>query len=116
MRTNPSVGPAAPVLAIAVVAALVAVCGYAATEASLTNQLYAIASIAWGQALLADLYAGFALIAGWIAWREAGRPVRAGAWIVALLLLGNVVAGVYVLLAWRAGGGDAAAFWLGQRP
>ncbi len=108
-------GRGAAVLALAVIAAMVLICGYAATQGSLWNQFAAIASIAWGQALLADLYAGLALFGAWIAWRETGRPLQAAAWIAALLTLGNVVAGVYVLLAWRGSRGDARTFWLGER-
>lgn len=115
MTTADRMGRGAPALGLAVIAAMVIVCGYAATQGSLGNQFGAIASIAWGQALLVDLYAGFALFAGWLAWREAERPVRAVTWIAALLLLGNVVAGLYVLLTWRASRGDARAFWLGER-
>lgn len=69
--------------------------------------------LAWGRVLLLDVYAGIALFAGWIAWREA--RASAMAWIVALLLLGNVVACIYLLRAWWAAGGDGDAFWHGQR-
>lgn len=115
MSATDRMGRGAPTLALAVITALLLVCGYAATQGSLGNQFVAIASIAWGQVLLVDLYAGFALFAGWIAWREAARPMAAAAWIIALLLLGNVVAGVYVLLVWWCSRGDARAFWLGAR-
>lgn len=108
-------GHGAPVLGLIVITAMVLACGYAATQGSLWNQFVAIASIAWGQVLLVDLYAGFALFAGWIAWRDGHWPAWTAGWIIALLALGNVVAGVYVLLAWRASGGDARTFWLGER-
>ena len=68
--------------------------------------------LVWGRVLLLDIYAGIALFAGWIAWREA--PAAAAAWIVALLLLGNVVACIYLLRAWWLARGDGDAFWHGR--
>jgi len=49
----------------------------------------------WFLTSLVDVYVGFALFACWIASRE--KPVAAAAWIVPLMVLGNVVACVYVL-------------------
>ncbi|MCY4220645.1 MAG: DUF1475 family protein [Thiotrichales bacterium] len=69
-------------------------------------------ALAWGRVALIDVYAGFALFAAWVLFREP-HAVVAGAWIVALCLLGNVVAGCYVVLAARHCRGSAARFWLG---
>ncbi len=69
--------------------------------------------LAWGRVLLVDVYAGMVLFAGWIAWREV--PGFAAIWIVALLLLGNVVACIYLLRAWWSARGDGDAFWHGRR-
>jgi len=74
----------------------------------------AIASITWGQVLLVDIYVGLALFSGWIVWREARRPLAAAAWIAALLLVGNLVACLYVWHAWRRCGGDVDVFWRGE--
>jgi len=73
-----------------------------------------ILEFAWGRLLLVDIYAGMALFACWIAWREA-TGARAAAWIVALLLLGNLIACLYVLGAWWRSGGDGGRFWHGAR-
>jgi hypothetical protein len=73
-----------------------------------------ILEFAWGRLLLVDIYAGMALFACWIAWREA-TGARAAAWIVALLLIGNLIACLYVLGAWWRSGGDGGRFWHGAR-
>lgn len=71
-------------------------------------------ALAWGRATLIDVYAGFALFSAWI-WHREPRAWVAGTWIVALCLLGNVVAGCYVVLAARDCGGSASRFWCGPR-
>lgn len=106
-------GPLA--LALAGAAIMAAMLVYGLAQGYLVAEGTAIASVTWGQVLLADLYVGIALFAGWVAWREHGRPARALAWIVALVVVGNLVACAYVLLAWRASAGDARAFWHGRR-
>ena len=69
-------------------------------------------TLAWGRATIIEVYAGFALFAAWI-WHREPRSWVAGAWIVALCLIGNVVAGCYVVLAARACRGNASRFWHG---
>lgn len=71
-------------------------------------------SLAWGRVTVIDVYAGLSLFAAWIWWREP-RTWVAGIWIVALCLLGNLVAGCYVVLAARECRGNALRFWLGSR-
>jgi hypothetical protein len=108
--------PGPPIVFVAVTAGIVLAI-YLAT-ASIGGDLFAeggrLLDLAWGRVLLLDVYAGIALFAGWIAWREARAP--AVAWIVALLLLGNVIACIYLIRAWWLAGGDGEAFWHGQRP
>ena len=53
----------------------------------------------WGIVALADLYLGFVLFAFIIAGFEAS-PLRATAWIVALVILGNTISAIW--LAWNA--------------
>ena len=53
----------------------------------------------WFVVSLVDVYVGFALFSFWIIVRE--RPLVAVAWIVPLMLLGNVIACVYAFLALR---------------
>lgn len=115
MSTNERMGRTAPALALAGLAAMVAMLAYGFHQGYLLAEGSAIASVTWGQVLIADIYVGIALFSGWIAWREAGRPGRAAAWIAALVVLGNIVACLYVLLAWYRSGGHAAAFWHGRR-
>ena len=109
------IGRGAALLAAAGALAMALALAYGFSQGYFLAEGGAIASVTWGQVLLIDLYVGFALFAGWIVWREPGRPARAIAWIVALLLLGNLVACAYVLLAWREAAGDAGRFWFGRR-
>ncbi|MDZ7828076.1 MAG: DUF1475 family protein [Halofilum sp. (in: g-proteobacteria)] len=95
-------------LALALVAALLQGLG-----SSLVTQGGLILDVAWGRALMVDLYVGLLLISGWILWREPRRAGAAG-WVAALLLLGNIVACIYVLLALHNSHGDARAFWNGK--
>lgn len=67
----------------------------------------------WFVVSLIDVYAGFALFACWIALRE--RPAVAVPWIVALLLLGNLVAAIYAFVALTQARGDRARLFLGAR-
>ncbi len=78
------------------------------------TQFTAIASIPWGQVLVADLYVGLMLFGAWIGWRE-GAGMVAGGWILALLLLGNVASCLYLVRALIQSRGDGRRFWLGTR-
>lgn len=114
MAETPRIGHWAPALALVGAIAMAGMLAYGFANGYFLAQGGAIASIAWGQVLLVDIYVGMLLFAGWIAWREGGRPAIAAAWIVALLLIGNLVACAYVLLAWRQSRGRAAIFWNGR--
>ncbi len=67
----------------------------------------------WFVVSLVDVYVGFALFAIWIALRE--RAIPACAWIVALMLLGNLVACGYALIAIRTSRGDPQRLAWGSR-
>ena len=54
--------------------------------------------LAWGRVTLIDLYLGLSLIGTWIAWRERSIA-RTFPWIVGLVGLGSLAAGLYVLVA-----------------
>ena len=71
-------------------------------------------AIPWGAVSLVDVYTGFLLFAGWIIYREHSLGSKL-AWVVALIILGNWIACIYVWLALRQSGGDARRFWLGDR-
>lgn len=51
----------------------------------------------WGQMTLVDLYAGFVLFALFI-YSQEPTFYRSAGWIVALMLLGNLIACLYLLL------------------
>ena len=52
----------------------------------------------WFRATLADAYLGFLTVFVWIAYRERSLG-RCLAWLVALLLLGNIAIAIYFLAA-----------------
>jgi hypothetical protein len=58
--------------------------------ASLTGDL-------WFQATLSDAYCGFLTFFVWLAYKERGWLAR-GAWLVAILLLGNIAMATYCLI------------------
>ena len=55
-------------------------------------------ALPWGKVTLIDLYAGLTLFGGWIAVRESSRS-RIALWWLALVVLGNFAAGIYVVKA-----------------
>ena len=82
------------------------------TDGNLVEDGAILLALAWGQVAMVEVYAGFALFAAWI-WHREPRAWVAGAWIAALCLLGNLVAGCYVVLAARGCRGSASRFWRG---
>jgi len=68
----------------------------------------------WGQVSLVDVYVGFMLFSGWVAYRERS-VLRSIIWIVAIIILGNFTASLYALIALYRSGGDWKRFWLGSR-
>ena len=71
-------------------------------------------SIPWGIVSLIDLYTGFLLFSGWIIYRERS-VLRAGIWIVLMMLSGFFAGSLYTLLALQSSGGNWTRFWLGKR-
>jgi hypothetical protein len=68
----------------------------------------------WGIVSLVDLYTGFILFSGWIAFREK-TILRTVLWIAAMLVLGFFAGSLYTLLALLGSGGDWRRFWMGHR-
>jgi len=68
----------------------------------------------WFQLSMVDLYLGFLLFGCWILYREDSR-ITAICWIILLLILGNVVACIYAIIAMVRSRGNWAHFWLGDR-
>jgi len=67
----------------------------------------------WGRTIALDLYLGLIIIAAWVVYREQSMR-RAVPWLLALLVLGNIAAGVYV--AWVARrSADSAEFFGGSQ-
>jgi hypothetical protein len=93
---------------------MAAALGWGAVSGELAVEGSALLRMPWGLVSLVEIYVGITLFACWIFWREA-NSVRAGAWTVAVVLIGNLVSCVYVLLALRAARGDALRFWMGAR-
>ncbi|MEF8834050.1 MAG: hypothetical protein V5A42_04230 [Halofilum sp. (in: g-proteobacteria)] len=102
------------ILALLGCVVMIAMLVYAMSYGYAWQQVRAIGSIHWGQVVFVDLYLGFALFSAWIVWRQNVSAV-AIAWIVALLLLGNLLACIYVLWALREAGSDGQRFWHGRR-
>jgi hypothetical protein len=68
----------------------------------------------WGKVTLADLYAGFFLMCGWILFREQ-RLARALLFVLLVMSLGNAFTLAYVAVALARSGGSATRFFLGAR-
>ena len=67
----------------------------------------------WGIVSLFDVYVGFFFFIGWIAYRES-CPGIVLAWAVAICVGGNVVAGIYAILALLKSKGDTTVFFMGN--
>lgn len=89
------------------VAAMVAALAYGFVAGDFGAEGRELVSLPWGVVSLVDIYTGVFLFGSWIAWREASI-VRAGPWLVALVVLGNFAAALYLLVAFRPGDGVAA--------
>jgi hypothetical protein len=51
----------------------------------------------WAVGVMVDFYLGIAVLGFFIVWLEAS-PVRGALWILAICLIGNVVAAVYLVV------------------
>ncbi len=67
----------------------------------------------WGIVSLFDVYVGFFFFIGWIVYRES-CPRIILAWSVAILLGGNVVSGLYAVIALLRSKGDPKVIFLGE--
>jgi hypothetical protein len=83
-----------------VLVAMLAVTGWASGEVALWKTPRAVATHPWFIATLFDAYFGFIAFWLWLAWREA-RVLPRVAWLVAILLLGNIAMAAYVLIELR---------------
>lgn len=67
----------------------------------------------WGLVSMVDLYVGFILFSGWIAYREKSVTV-AVIWIVFMMVLGFFTGSLYAFLALMKSDGDWKKFWMGR--
>ena len=93
---------------------MVATIAYGLIAGDFRGEARLLLSHPWFHVSMIDLYAGFFLFSGWIAFRERSRLVAA-IWIVLLLTLGNLVSCLYAVIAAIRAQGDWQAFWLGSR-
>lgn len=68
----------------------------------------------WGIVSMVDLYAGFILFSGWIAFREKSI-IRTIIWIFFMMTLGFFTGSLYTFIALQNSGGDWQRFWMGKR-
>jgi hypothetical protein len=104
----------AALLALVGLVAMGAVLAYGFVAGDFFNEGGVLLSMPWGIVSLVDLYVGFALFSGWIAYRESSRG-QALIWILLVMLLGFFAASLYTLLALRGSGGSWHRFWMGAR-
>jgi len=86
------------ILAWFVVAAMAAAIGFAFATGSFSDEGSTIVGLAWGKVTLIDLYLGFAMFGAWVAFRER-NITRTALWWIALAVLGNLTAGIYLAIA-----------------
>ena len=99
-----------------VLAAMLGVTGWASSEVALWKTPRAVATHPWFIATLFDAYFGFIAFWLWLAWREA-RVLPRAAWLVAILLLGNIAMAAYVLIElWRLPPGSSASSLFSRKP
>ena len=67
----------------------------------------------WGIVSLFDVYVGFFLFIGWIVYRESCPGIML-AWTGTILIGGNVVCGIYAIIALFRSKGDPKVFFLGE--
>ena len=104
----------AKIIAFLGLVAMTGVLIYAFSVGDLGQEGSILLSMPWGIVSLVDLYVGFILFSGWIAYREQSLP-RAVVWIALMMILGFFTASLYTLIALQRSGGDWHRFWMGRR-
>ena len=87
---------------------------YGFTIGNFTEEGSILLNMPWGIVSMIDLYVGFILFSGWIAFRENSLK-RSLFWIVLMMVLGFFTASLYTLIALQKSQGDWNRFWLGNR-
>lgn len=86
---------------------------WATVEGQGWAELMTLLAYPWFKMSLLDVYVGFILFCFWIVYRET-RFTHKLLWVVGMMLLGNLLACIYVLLAIRQAQGDWTIFWQGR--
>jgi uncharacterized membrane protein len=84
------------VLAVVAAVVMAATIGYGFVSGDFAGEGSAMWALTWGRVALVDLYVGLAVFGAWVAWRERSPAAVAG-WWVALVVLGNLAAAVYLV-------------------
>jgi Protein of unknown function (DUF1475) len=84
------------VLFLTVLASMLWVTGWASMECALWKTPRGVATHPWFIATLFDAYWGFLTFWCWVCWKETSWAKRS-AWLVAILLLGNIAMSGYAL-------------------
>lgn len=85
-------------LAIIVTLAMAAAIVYGMINGDLAGDFQTLWEAPWGQVALVDLYLGLVIFGAWIWFRERGSRF-VWLWFVALITLGNLAAGGYLIRA-----------------
>jgi hypothetical protein len=80
-----------------VLVVMVGLTTWASLHENVVRAFVRLAQDPWGLATLADAYFAFLTFWLWVAWKE-GRWVPSLAWLVAILLLGNLAIAAYVMI------------------
>ncbi|MBN1314853.1 MAG: DUF1475 family protein [Anaerolineales bacterium] len=104
----------AKVITILGVLAMGTILVYGFVVGDFTGEGKVLLSMPWGVVSLVDVYVGFILFSGWIAYREKSL-LRSVIWILMVMILGNFTASLYALIALLTSRGDWKRFWLGNR-
>ena len=94
--------------------AMAAILIYGFTVGDFGGEGQVLLSMPWGIVSLVDVYVGFILFSGWIVYREKS-PLRSAIWVIAVMVLGNLTASLYALIALITSRGDWRRFWMGRR-
>lgn len=85
-------------ISVVAVVSMVAAISYGFLTGSFFDDGSAIWALPWGRVTLIDLYVGLAIFALWVAIREARMSIKFF-WWVGLVVLGNLAAAIYLMLA-----------------
>jgi len=104
----------AKVVAVLGVLVMASILVYGFTVGDFGGEGQVLLSMPWGIVSLVDVYVGFVLFSGWIVYREKSL-LRSAVWIILVMVLGNLTASLYALVALLTSGGDWKRFWMGKR-